>query len=261
MQELAKSVPDLELQQIPSMDCESGSALMNTTFKFLSAQGGVYIGQSLILSRPPPSTNDSFVFSVSTKTSFSSAARGIIFASQGFNESTKQEYVRDILLSPASSKCVSIDSYNDKMANEDESSWCIDVNETNPLHPRDILHTDTPFAELARWLFYGRRSPLVVRPAIDSLIPRVSHYIWMESGEGSLFEGPQGFSRFLSVLSSLYVAGFERVYLHVETTPRGYWWDALAGENVTLVHVQRPRSVYQSRISVVEHASDVARLV
>ena len=246
----------MELQQIFPMDCAS-SSVVNTTLAFLSAQGGVYIGQSLLLSRPP-SGNNSFVFSVS-KTS-SSPARGIILTTQGFNESTQQGYIRDILLS-TSPKCASVELYNEKGLSDDESSWCIEINETNALHPRDILDSETPFAELARWLFYGKRAPLVVPQNLGSLIPRISHYIWLESGEGSLFEGPEGFSRFLSSLSSLYVAGFEHVYLHVERAPRGRWWEALAGENVTVVHVQRPRSVYQSRINVVEHASDVARLV
>ena len=85
----------------------------------------------------------------------------------------------------------------------------------------------------------------------------------MERGGGaehaSLFEGSLGFGRFLSVLSSLHVAGFQRVYLHVDAPPRGRWWEELAGENVTLVRFKRPRSVYQTHVGVMEHVSDIAR--
>ncbi|KAK7103960.1 uncharacterized protein [Littorina saxatilis] len=67
----------------------------------------------------------------------------------------------------------------------------------------------------------------------------------------------------VNILSALYVAGFERVFLHLEgEEPRGRWWEEVKKErNVTVMKAVRPSSVFQTKVDVVQHVSDVLRYI
>ena len=168
-----------------------------------------------------------------------------------------ERYLKEVVSAPAS--CVSEKFYN---ALDDPAARhhyrCISI--TSQLFPRDIMQAQTPFAELVRWLLYGRRSPVVVPQDPGNLIPRITHYVRFEDDADERKEGKKlRFDRFLSVLSALYLGGFERVYMHVNKAPHGGWWDELAGENVTVVPMDKFQSVFQNEIKVIQHVADVAR--
>ena len=61
------------------------------------------------------------------------------------------------------------------------------------------------------------------------------------------------------MLSALYVAGLKQVYVHGDVEPTGRWWTELRTENVTFVRVQTPETVFQQRVDLPAHASDIVR--
>ena len=67
------------------------------------------------------------------------------------------------------------------------------------------------------------------------------------------------FLNFLSVLSALHVAGMRHVYVHGQVAPKGEWWEALQGENVTFVYTGSAARVFQQEVRILPHRSDVDR--
>ena len=61
------------------------------------------------------------------------------------------------------------------------------------------------------------------------------------------------------VLSALYLGGFQHVYIHVDREPTGRWWQSLKTENITVLTLQRPNFVYQQKLLLITHFSDVSR--
>ena len=61
------------------------------------------------------------------------------------------------------------------------------------------------------------------------------------------------------VLSTLYLGGFERVYIHVDREPKGRWWQSLKTENITVLKLHKPNYVYQQKLLGITHFSDVSR--
>ena len=285
MQELLKSIPILELQPLfsttrqqrsPAAACGS-KAMLRTALDFLIRSGGVYLGESVLLTRMPRDVlKQPFWFSFADVSR--DPTRGIVYARHGFNDSsaaatTKGYYFREILESSRSEgrTCVSVDSFNLKrgaaagvISHHDETgNECVALDSN--LYPRDIWDAETPFAELARWLFYGKRRPQRPQQWVEqrgsSSIPRIMHCTWFKSKK-KLYISQFSFHFFLSVLSALYVGGFEHVYVHGDEEPTGKWWKKLAAEeNVTFVKVDRPNTVYQQVVGETRssHLSNVLR--
>ncbi|XP_012937066.1 uncharacterized protein LOC106011545, partial [Aplysia californica] len=67
------------------------------------------------------------------------------------------------------------------------------------------------------------------------------------------------FNAYMSVLSALYVGGFERVYVHGNIHPSGEWWDRLKDENVTFVEMDAVETVFQQGVASPAHNSDIIR--
>ncbi|KAK7480100.1 hypothetical protein BaRGS_00028660 [Batillaria attramentaria] len=147
--------------------------------------------------------------------------------------------------------CVSVDVYN-----RGKDYPCVLV--TDKLYPRDIWETDTRFAELARWLFYGRRKILKAEKDESNLIPRTAHMVWTRD----IYWAYQTFrfQYYLGVLSALYVAGFRHVYVHGKEEPQGRWWKELKDENVTFVRTNFSQLLFQTPIDTIQHTSDAVRL-
>ncbi|XP_059179591.1 uncharacterized protein LOC131958522 [Physella acuta] len=132
---------------------------------------------------------------------------------------------------------------------------------SSPMYPENILTNTSRFNAVLRWLYYGRTDGLYAKQSEDpsDLVPLINHMIFLNPKPGSpviwSFEG------YISVLSALYVGGFERVFVHGDTKPSGYWWDKLLHENVTFVYVDQPRSVFQQEVNVMAHRADILRVL
>ena len=88
---------------------------------------------------------------------------------------------------------------------------CVLLTPDTPQHPRDIWGSSTPYAELARWLFYGRRARLQVKPDQRQPIPRITHYVRLLSTEYPMYTEELSFSHFIG----------ERAYLVPTNTRQG----------------------------------------
>ncbi|KAK7491067.1 hypothetical protein BaRGS_00017763 [Batillaria attramentaria] len=248
--ELKQSVSYLVLHRLDTADECGSEDLLDTMIGLLSEEGGVYLGENVILTRIPDDTTDVpfwFAFSDSSW----DMTRGIVFARESFEAS--QEVLLENIVNEDPG-CVSVEMYN--MENPTTGPECITV--VDDVYPRDIWTSHTHFGELARWLYYGRRAPLSVQPSQHEAIPRISHYTWLKSTNPAVTD-EFDFSHFLSVLSALYVAGLEHVYVHGDEEPSGEWWEELANENVTFVRVQRPETIFQQEVDVGAHISDILR--
>ncbi|KAH9487503.1 hypothetical protein Btru_074466, partial [Bulinus truncatus] len=89
------------------------------------------------------------------------------------------------------------------------------------------------------------------------LIPAISHTILLNPAKDKPVNVT--FSHYLSILSALYLGGFQRVYIYGDTKPSGDWWDRLANENVTFVHIEEVETVFQQEVKVYAHQSDILR--
>lgn len=250
-QELKSSIMDLELKQITEEQCSSG-AVLRTVLSFFSAYGGFFIGPGMILARPP-----SFQGNASTwyATTSKDSTKVIVAVKAGFNVSSLQTSMTSSMssTSAASTKCVNMVSFRD-------DTPCVALE--TAMYPRDIVASKAAFAELARWLFYGRREPLEPKRFPANPMPRIAHVIKIKPfGSATAMYGSNelSFNHFLSIISALYVGGFERVYFHAEEPPSGRWWEELAKENVTLLPLDPPRSVFQQEIKVVHHVGDLVK--
>ncbi|KAK7498040.1 hypothetical protein BaRGS_00010628 [Batillaria attramentaria] len=251
--ELTHSMPTLVLSNLTDRHPCGSRGLLGTILDLLWIDGGVYIGENIILTRRPQVEDNLSLWFAFSNTS-SDLTRGVIYSTRGFDEGRKQGYTKDIKSSKPS--CVSKESYN-----INRNAKCIVLSDDN-LYPRDIMYAETPFAEMARWLFYGKRAVPRVQRNKGEHTPRIAHFIWFESVE-DFYRGDFSFAYFLSILSALYVGGFHSVYVHGVTSPEGYWWEELQGENVTFVPTQQPETVFQHPIGYASRtqASNLLRLV
>lgn len=235
--------------------------MLRTALDLLALAGGVYLGENVLLTRMPRDVlRQPYWFSFADVSG--DPTRGIVYVRHGFNDtSTRESYFRKILSSAKdhSHTCLSVDSFNEREAARSVGNECVALDSN--LFPRDIWGAETAFAELARWFFYGQRRPRRVERGRGEPIPRIMHCTWFKSKK-KLYTSKFSFHFFLSVLSALYVGGFEHVYVHGDEEPTGQWWGKLmAEENVTFVRVDRPVTVYQQVVGETRpsHLSNVLR--
>ena len=76
---------------------------------------------------------------------------------------------------------------------------------------QDIMYEESHFATLARWLYYGKKSPMLPE-LIPNSIPRISHFVWFNRNPDSPTE--LKFYQYITIMSALHVGGFHDVYVH-----------------------------------------------
>ena len=126
--------------------------------------------------------------------------------------------------------------------------------------PMDIWELDDPFGRLCRRLFYGTDIIKKPKPTYDTLVPNIGHMIWIGGG-------PMDFVFYMSLLSMLFVAKVDVVYLHGDAEPTGYYWQKINGiqrirERIKCIHRPPPKLVYQGVIEPWYRAlmSDIIRV-
>lgn len=251
--ELTTSVPHLELVHVSRSLCAPDN-VFKTLLSFFSQHGGVFLGPGLLLTQPPTFHDSSKIWVA--REHGAGPTKVIVAVASGFDGATLLRSISSSSSSspPAVTECASVHNFND-------AASCVAV-ETG-IHPRDIVTSPAPFAELARWLFYGSRATLEAKRDPSNLIPRISHYIKLTpavGGELSRYETSElTFHHFLSIVSALYLGGFERVYLHADHQPRGRWWEELRKENVTFVPVDPPPVALRPEARPHQTAGDVTK--
>lgn len=92
--------------------------------------------------------------------------------------------------------------------------------------PADIWELQDDFGRLVRRLFYGHEEIRRPQPTFDDLVPNIGHMIWVGGGRMS-------YVFYLSVVSLLYVAKVDTVYIHGDQPPSGEYWTQLMTESQT----------------------------
>ena len=126
--------------------------------------------------------------------------------------------------------------------------------------PMDIWDLDDPFGRLVRKLFYDTEEIRKPKPSYDTLVPNIGHMIWIGGGN-------MDFVFYLSVLSLLYVAGVDTVYIHGDLEPAGENWRAIKqnpkiASRVIFIRRAPPYQIYQGIIEPWYRAlmSDIIRV-
>lgn len=91
-------------------------------------------------------------------------------------------------------------------------------------------------------------------PDRKNLVPKIVHFV--RFGQPAI-----SFIDLICIKAALLQIKPERLYIHSDIPPSGKYWEMLKHvEAMRYVHRDRPTEIFGKHISVVQHASDVARL-
>jgi hypothetical protein len=129
--------------------------------------------------------------------------------------------------------------------------YCINMIEK--FYPKDIWELESEFGQLARWAAYGERELMRPKANYTDLAPNIAHYIWI--GNGTM-----DYLWYLSVLSVLYVANVDKVYIHGEA-PRGKYWDQIAkNDRVKIIYRYPVTYVFNQHTSKAVYKAEIWRV-
>ncbi|KAK2147431.1 hypothetical protein LSH36_553g00005 [Paralvinella palmiformis] len=250
--ELRADYPFFRLWQLNDADrkeaCSDQSATVNQKFinGLLTYRGGIYVHESTILSRIPVwFRNHSLIDAIDRDT-----GRGFMLSQRGIPG--RNVPVDDILRAKEyhtlSVRCSTVTEY----VKAYRKPMCVSVSE--PFFPKDIWELDNSFGRLVRRVFYT--NPDIRRPnkSYDQLIPNIAHIVWLGGGK-------MDFLFYLCVLSLVYVAEVDKVYIHGDAPPAGPYWDRIkSNEKVSLIYRDSPGMIYGTKVDIISHVTDVWRV-
>ncbi|KAK2166790.1 hypothetical protein LSH36_35g04066 [Paralvinella palmiformis] len=129
--------------------------------------------------------------------------------------------------------------------------YCVNI--ARYIHPKDIWESEKSFGELARWAAYGETSIQRPEPDYRELVPNIAHYVWIGKGR-------MDYAFYLSVLSVIYVAKVDMVFIHGHR-PTGYYWFKIKNDRkIYIIHRYPTVYVFGQSVSGASHRSDIWRL-
>ncbi|XP_005113088.2 uncharacterized protein LOC101852534 [Aplysia californica] len=212
----------------------SGPHRYMLALSLLEQFGGIFVPEDAILVDFPVHLRASpFVSGVVAKTLTEYLDGVIVAKKKGFISPSSQSGLNIVLASGRSAAQGIIDPCGTvKHFSEEEDGDCLCVKVEEEIFPKDIWEANTRFGTLARLAAYGTNE--VKATSRNSLrrtsIPKIGHYI--------CWDCDLKFTTYISVMSSLYVAGLSKVYIHGLNSPSGLWWSKLQ-ETERVVHVLR----------------------
>ncbi|KAK0045675.1 hypothetical protein Bpfe_024927, partial [Biomphalaria pfeifferi] len=260
-EEMSQSLPNLVMQHTDRvLGCNSTDALDYALEQLAaSSHGGLYFGERAVLTYVPAHWKvvDRITYALPGARS---SEQKIVFVRTGITDkdTTLEKFKSDVI--NASYECLSAEKFNEAMRSSLKSesiSPCLAL--TGPLYPENILNDSSPFGKVARMLYYGKSDNLnaVQTQNPDEVIPSISHFITLDGEDNKVVNWT--FSNYASILSALYIGGFQRVYVHGNQIPSGEWWDRLSQENVRFIRIDRADTVFMNRVKVLAHQSDILR--
>ena len=121
------------------------------------------------------------------------------------------------------------------------------------IHPQDIWTLQTNFGQFARRLVYGSSDILKPKPFLPGNIPKIAHYVWFGRKEMT-------FVMYLSMLSTLFIANPEMVYIHGDGGLYGTYFEKISTDpRVVMIKHQQPHYIYGHHIVFMQHLSDILR--
>ncbi|KAK2180872.1 hypothetical protein NP493_421g01047 [Ridgeia piscesae] len=226
----------------------SGHGIVNMAFvyKRLTRRGGMYVNENTILASFPISLRRYDMVDAIE------AIRGTGFLlTQGGLPGVRSvsAVIQDPAKRTSSIRCAaSIAEYNAAA----QKPVCITPE--SKLFPKDIWTLDSDFGRMSRKVFYGRPEVPIQRQSFDDLVPNIAHIVWLGGG-------PMDFLFYLCVLSLIYVAKVDVVYIHGDAPPTGIYWQRVRDhQQVKLIFRESPRTVYGNDVSVISHVTDIWRV-
>jgi hypothetical protein len=124
--------------------------------------------------------------------------------------------------------------------------------------PESIWTLQTAAGRLLRTIMYNKSDVTVAVPSDRRLIPNIAHIIWLNNNT-------MNFQFYLCVLSLVEVVKVDKLYIHGDGPPTGYYWN-LVKDHPKIVLVLRTlnglryETIYGDiRIRTMEHMADVWR--
>ena len=211
--------------------------------KRLKFSGGIYVNEYTIFTQFPIHHRYMTSFEGITKeqtTSFEQRQRGAERNHELMG--THKSYGR--VTCPKLAQYISKPIYN--------SSICLMSHEV--FYPKDIWELDNKFGRLVRTLFYDNPEIPVPNNSEETLIPNIAHMVWLGGGK-------MDFLFYLSVLSLLYVAEVDALYIHGDGPPTGHYWNKVKGNSrIKVIFRDSPKTVYGTRVNVISHVTDIWRV-
>ena len=244
--ELKEEFPFIRMRQLLSEEngC-SGHKEPNDDFidKRLKFSGGIYVNEYTIFTNFPIHKRYMTSYegvSHDQRKSFELRQRG---------ETRSQELVGDHQ-GYGKVTCVKLADYISKAYYN--NSLCLTTGEV--FYPKDIWNLNNRFGRLVRTIFYNNPEIPVPHHSEDNLIPNIAHMVWLGGGQ-------MDFLMYLSVLSLIYVAEVDMVYIHGDGPPTGHYWDNIKKhKKLKLIFRDTPKTIYGNRVNVVSHVTDIWRV-
>ena len=231
-----------------------GHAKVNPRFvyKLLTEHGGMYISEYTLLDRLPVGyRNYSILNGLDVNT-----MEGLLMAKKGFpgtHANSLDEFVRR-KDERGGGKTIRCTTSPTEYVAANHTTECI-LLPKEAFYPKDIWDLDTSFGRLTRRLLYGNPEIRHPRQSYDELVPNIAHMVWIGGGE-------MDFLFYLSMLSLIYVAEVDMVYLHGDYPPSGPYWRRIRDHpRITLIHRDIvERVVYGNTVNNIGHFSDIWRV-
>lgn len=253
-QELKTEFPFFQVHQVTAAEgaCD-GHARPSVSFirsQIMLTTGGIYVNEHTVIDHFPESLwTAGIVDAVDNRTGV-----GFLAMRRGNNGLSAGDNVGDSRLPVKRLRCVSIDSYNveDNNSSLQKPVTCVNTPK-EAFYPKDIWELNTRFGRLTRQVFYGDEAIRKVARSSTTLIPNIAHIIWIGGGE-------MDYLFYLCVLSVLYVAKVDALYIYGDQPPTGSYWLAVRTEpRLHWVYRDVSKTVFGTRVDVISHMTDVWR--
>jgi len=227
LDELKHEYPWLYLQEITgsladycSPNADSGQRVRILS-ELLGIEGGIYVGSSTWILNFP-----SYFRSVDLDLGLDSDAMegymilrtGVVLANTTVEGLLREKGTRQ----RRRSSCGRIHHiyHRPDLVNQTGSCLVVSGDGFDRFYPMDIWEREDAFGRLTRRIFYGTEKIRRPVPSSGDLVPNIGHMIWVGGGRMS-------YVFYLSVISLLYVAGVDVVYIHGNMPPTGPLWDEI----------------------------------
>ena len=215
-------------------------------YSLLEKWGGWYIHETTMITWYTASLRSNTIIdglNRETHTGFLMAQRGLRLRKEGLDAVKKKYYHMNM-------NCT--DNHTYTHAPQDNKPFCLILE--GPFFPVTFMTMDNDFGKLSRLIFYQSEEIPVPKPDYSELIPNIAHMVWI--GDGYM-----DFLFYLSILSLIYVAKVDRVYIHGDAPPVGMYWDKIKN-NPKLRYVYRkpPQTIFGQQVTDRLHVTDIWRV-
>jgi hypothetical protein len=263
--ELVQQYPLFHRERLPADWCSDLPASVND---YLQNHGGMYLREDVVFVRPL--SKRYYLLNSLTVDDRPNKARLIHMSSclrhKASNGSLKitdrlikfvrgSSRVENSTLETAATEITSTDTSSRSVLSEEDSAL-IFVAESY-FSPENIWESDTATGRLLRDVAYGKPDLARPVPNYDRLAPNIAHVIWTN-------DDPMPFLFYLCAVSLLEVANVDRLYIHGDGPPSGFYWNLIKDHpKIRLVYrtviEKRFERIFGTKVRKLAHVTDIWR--